>query len=94
MVEIAKLFWRRVVTADGFVLGEMHSAEVDTNTWMVTHFYVSLNDEATDALGFEVPFLGKVTVCLPVSTIKGIKETAVLNKTLDELRDLRECKAR
>jgi sporulation protein YlmC with PRC-barrel domain len=94
MVEIAKLFWKRVVTADGFVLGEIHSAEVDTNTWVISHFYVSLDDEATQALGFEAPFLGKVTVCLPVSTIKAIKDTAVLNKTLDELREIRECKAR
>jgi sporulation protein YlmC with PRC-barrel domain len=93
MVEIAKLFWKRVVTSDGFVLGETHSAEVDPNTWVVTHFYVSLDDEATQALGFEAPFLGKVTVCLPVSTIKGFKETVMLNKSLDELKELRECKA-
>jgi sporulation protein YlmC with PRC-barrel domain len=92
MVEIARLFWKKVVTSDGFVLGEIHSAEVDVNTWLVTHFYVSLDDEATNALGFEAPFLGKVTVCLPVSTVKAIKDTAVLNKTLDELQELRECK--
>jgi hypothetical protein len=37
--------------------------------------------------------LGKVTVCLPVSTIKGFKETVMLNKSVDELKELRECKA-
>ena len=43
-------------------------------------------------LGFERPFLGKVTVCLPVSVIKAIKDTAVLNKTIQELQELKECK--
>ena len=93
MVEITKLFWKKVITADGFVLGEIHSSEVDENTWLMTHFYVSLNDEAARALGFQVPFLGKVVVCLPVSTIKASKEATVLNKTLEEMRQLKECKA-
>jgi sporulation protein YlmC with PRC-barrel domain len=94
MVEIAKLFWKKVVTADAFVLGEVHSAEVDMNTWVVTHLYVNLNDEAAGELGFEVPFLGRVTVCLPVENVKAVKDTVVLGKTLDELRELRECRAR
>jgi sporulation protein YlmC with PRC-barrel domain len=93
MVEITKLFWKKVITADGFVLGEIHSGEVDENTWLMTHFYVSLNDEAARALGFQVPFLGKVVVCLPVSTIEASKEATVLNKTLEEMRQLKECKA-
>ena len=30
MVEITKLFWKPAFTSDGFVLGEVHSAELDT----------------------------------------------------------------
>ena len=92
MVEITRLFWKKVVTSDAFVLGEIHSAVLDTETWKVTSFYVALNDEAARRLGFESPFLGKVMVCLPVSVVKSIKDTAVLNKTFDELQELRECK--
>jgi sporulation protein YlmC with PRC-barrel domain len=92
MVEVSRLFWRRVITSDGFVLGEIESGELDMDTWRLKSFYVGLNDEATELLGFERPFLGKVTVCLPVSTIKAIKDTAVLNKTIKELRELKECK--
>jgi phospholipid N-methyltransferase len=62
------------------------------NTWQVTNFYVGLTDEATKKLGFKRPYLGKVVVCLPVSAIKSIKDTALLNKTVDELRSLKECK--
>jgi sporulation protein YlmC with PRC-barrel domain len=92
MVEITRLFWKKVVTSDAFVLGEIHSAVLDTETWKVTSFYVALNDEAAKRLGFESPFLGKVMVCLPVSVVKSIKDTAVLNKTFDDLQELRECK--
>ena len=93
MVEVTRLFWKRVVTSDGFAMGEIHSAVLDMDTWKLTSFYVALNDEAAKKLGFTSPFLGKVMVCLPVSAVKEIKEIAVLNKTLDELQELKECKA-
>lgn len=92
MVEITRLFWKRALTSDNFVLGEVESAELDMNTWQITNLYVGLSDEASTALGFKRPFLGKVIVCLPVSEVKTIKDTAVLNKTLEELRSLKECK--
>ena len=92
MVEITRLFWKKVVTAEAFVLGEIHSAVLDTETWKLTSFYVALNDEAAKRLGFESPFLGKVMVCLPVSVVKSIKDTAVLNKSFDDLQELKECK--
>jgi sporulation protein YlmC with PRC-barrel domain len=92
MVEITRLFWKKVVTQDAFTVGEIHSAVLDLDTWKITSFYVALNDEAAKRLGLESPFLGKVMVCLPVSVVKAIEDTAVLNKTFDELHELRECK--
>ena len=92
MVEISRIFWKKAFTSDAVLLGEVESAELDMNTWQVTNFYVGLTDEATRALGFKRPFLGKVVVCLPVSAIKSIKDTAILNQTMDELRSLKECK--
>ena len=92
MVEISRLFWKKVVTSDAFVLGEIHSGVLDLDTWKLTSFYVALNDQASKRLGFESPFLGKVMVCLPVSVVKSIKDTIVLNKTFGELQELKECK--
>jgi sporulation protein YlmC with PRC-barrel domain len=92
MVEITRLFWKKVITSDDFTLGEIHSGVLDTDTWKLTSFYVALNDEAAKRLGFESPFLGKVMVCLPVSVVKSIKDIAVLNKTLSELQELKVCK--
>jgi sporulation protein YlmC with PRC-barrel domain len=92
MVEISRLFWKKAYTSDGLLLGEVESAELDMSTWQIKNFYIGLTDEATRKLSFKRPFLGKVIVCLPVSTIKSYQETAVLNQTMEELRSLKECK--
>jgi sporulation protein YlmC with PRC-barrel domain len=92
MVEITRLFWKKAFTADNFELGEINSADVDMNTWQVTSLFVNLTDEASRTFGFKHPYLGRVTVCLPVSAVKSIADRAVLNQTLDELRSLKQCK--
>ena len=65
---------------------------MDTTTWQLKSFYVSLNDEANEKMGFDRPYFGKVFVCLPVSAVKEIGDLAVLNKTFAELVELKECK--
>jgi sporulation protein YlmC with PRC-barrel domain len=92
LVEITRLFWKKVFTSDAVLLGEIHSAELDMDTWQVTNFYLNLSDEAAKKLGFRQPYLGRLTICLPVSEIKTIKDTAILNKTMEELGNLRQCK--
>jgi sporulation protein YlmC with PRC-barrel domain len=92
MVEIGRLFWKKVVTSDDFIIGEIESAELDTAMWQVTSFYVSLNDDASAKLGFERPYFGKIFVCLPVFSVKEVGDSVVLNKTFAELQELRECK--
>ncbi|XHH10496.1 MAG: PRC-barrel domain-containing protein [Candidatus Bathyarchaeia archaeon] len=92
MVEISRLFWKKVYTTDGFLVGETESADLDQTTWQITSFYVSLTDEATALFGFKQPFLGKVTICLPVTLISSISDTAILNKSRAEIPQLRQCK--
>ena len=92
MVEIGRLFWKRVVTSDDFSIGEIESAELDMTMWQVTSFYVSLNDEASEKMGFNRPYFGKIFVCLPVNTVKEIGDQVILNKTFAELTELRQCK--
>jgi len=92
MVEISRLFWKKAYSSDGVFLGEVESAELDMSTWQIKNFYIGLTDEATRMFGFKRPLLGKVVVCLPVSTIKSYEDKAVLNQTMEELRNLKECK--
>jgi sporulation protein YlmC with PRC-barrel domain len=92
MVEIGRLFWKRVVTSDDFVIGETESAELDTITWQLRSFFVSLNDAASDKMGFDRPYFGKIFVCIPTAVVKEVGDFIVLNKTFAELQELRECK--
>jgi sporulation protein YlmC with PRC-barrel domain len=92
MVEITKLFWKPAFTADKFLLGEVQSAELDMSNWQIINLFVALTDEASKKLGFKHPYLGKVLVCLPVSNVESITDKAVLNKTIEELRTLRQCR--
>ncbi len=92
MVEITRLFWKKAVTSDGLVLGEVNSAELDMSNWQVINLYIALSDEASNKFGFKHPYLGRVIVCLPVSAVESISDKAVLNKTMEELRTLRQCR--
>ncbi len=92
MVEITRLFWKKAFTKDNLELGEINSAELDMSNWQIINLYVNLSDEASRAFGFTRPYLGRVMVCLPVSTVESIKDVAILNKTLEELRSLKQCR--
>jgi sporulation protein YlmC with PRC-barrel domain len=92
MVEITRLFWKQAFTSDDFLLGEVQSAELDMSNWQIINLFVALTDEASKKLGFKHPYLGKVLVCLPVSTVESVSDKAVLNKTIEELRSLRQCR--
>jgi sporulation protein YlmC with PRC-barrel domain len=92
MVEITKLFWKPVVTSDSFVLGEVHSAELDMSNWQIINLFVTLSEEASKKLGFKHPYLGKVVVCLPVSAVADFTDKTILNKTFEELGNLKQCR--
>jgi sporulation protein YlmC with PRC-barrel domain len=92
MVEISRLFWKKVYTTDGFLVGETESADLDEKTWQIKSFFVNLTDETTGLLGMKRPFMGKVMVCLPVLLIDSISDTVILNKSKGELGGLRQCK--
>ena len=92
MVEITKLFWKPAMTSDGFVLGEVHNAELDMSNWQIMNLFVALSEEASKKMGFKHPYLGKVMVCLPVSTVESVSDKVMLNKTIEELRTLKQCR--
>ncbi len=82
-----------VITADAYTLGETAGAHADIKTWTITHVDVDLTKEAAEELGFKKPLLGALTVCLPVNAVKNVGDVITLNKSLAELKNLKECKA-
>ena len=91
-LKVSKLNGMNVITADAYTLGEVDGAHADINTWNITRLDVELTKEATEELGLKKPLFGSVTVCLPISTIKNVGDVITLNKSLLDLKTLRECK--
>jgi sporulation protein YlmC with PRC-barrel domain len=81
---------RKVIGAEGYVLGEVDGLDIDTSTWQANVFCVSLGDEATAELGFKKPFLRKITVCLPTRLIRTVGDVITLNEPVRNLADIVE----
>jgi sporulation protein YlmC with PRC-barrel domain len=91
MARVSELNGKKVITNDAFEVGKVDGAEMD-DRWSITHLYISLNKEATAELGFKKPVLGHVTICLPVSLVKGVGDVVTLTKERVALKGLPECK--
>jgi len=92
-MKVSKLNGMKVITTNAYTLGEVGGAHVDTDKWKITHLDVSLTKEATEELGFKKPFLGSLTVCLPIDIVKGFGDVITLKKSLQEMKNLKECKS-
>ena len=91
-MNVANLYGKQVVTSEAQVLGEVEGTEVNIENWKVTHLRVSLIKYISEKFNFKKPFFGSVTVCLPVATIKAVGDVIALDKTIDELKYMREFK--
>lgn len=82
----------KVITADAYTLGEIDGAHVNTANWKITNLDVNLSKEAAKELGLKKPRLMSLTVCLPVTVIKRIGDVITLKQSLEEFKNLEECK--
>lgn len=92
MIKVNKLNGMKVITTDALTIGEVNGAEVDTESWQITHLHVALTNETTKELGFKKPLLGHLAVCMPIRVVKSTGDVITLNKRLEQLKALPECK--
>jgi sporulation protein YlmC with PRC-barrel domain len=92
-MKVSKLNGMKVITSNAYTLGEVEGAHVDTDNWRITHLDVGLAKEATRELGFKKPLLGSLRICLPVTIVKGFGDVITLKNSLQEMKNLKECKA-
>lgn len=90
-MKFSKINGMKVLSSDAFLLGEISGADVNTKNWNITHIYVALTDEAATKLGYKKPFLGHISICIPVPYIKTVGDVVTLSRTLQELEKLPEC---
>jgi sporulation protein YlmC with PRC-barrel domain len=91
MVNVNTLIGKNVVGAGARLFGNVAGVEVELlPEWKLTHLRVSLTEQTTKELGYKKPLLGSVEVLLPVSIVKAIGDLIVLDKGVEELKDIVE----
>ena len=93
LVNLDELSGKDVIGKSGAVLGEVKGAEVNINTWRVTHLKVKLSSDASEQLGFKKRF-GSSSVCIPVSLVSAVGDVVNIDSTLSELSqnaEISEC---
>jgi sporulation protein YlmC with PRC-barrel domain len=93
LVNLDELSGKDVIGESGAVLGEVKGAEVNINTWRVTHLKVKLSTRASEQLGFKKRFRSS-SVCIPVSLVSAVGDVVTVGSTLSELSqnaDISEC---
>jgi sporulation protein YlmC with PRC-barrel domain len=91
-MKVANLNGKKVITSEAQVLGEVEGVEIDIDEWKVNGFHINLEKEIIGKLNFKKPLFGSVVVLLPVATVKVVGDVIALNKTIEELRRMREFK--
>ncbi len=81
---------KKVVGAEGYILGEINDFHVDFNLWQATAFYVILSEEAAAELNLKKPFLRKIMVCLPTELIGAVGDVVTLKQPIRNLKDVAE----
>ncbi len=86
-----KIDGKRVVSAKGYLVGDVEGLEVEPSNWQVTGLRVGLTEHAAAELGFKNPLVGKVVVIVPSDVVSEIGNFITLDKAIEDLKSLVEC---
>jgi sporulation protein YlmC with PRC-barrel domain len=90
-VKSVKVEGKRVVSPNGFLVGEVEGLDVNFNDWQVNGLQVALTDEAALELGFSRPLMSKVVVIVPSKAIGAVENFVTLDEGMENLKSLVEC---
>ncbi|MBY9013800.1 MAG: hypothetical protein KGD70_15615 [Candidatus Lokiarchaeota archaeon] len=91
-MKVKKMNGMKVITADAYTLGEIDGAHFNIDNWKITNLDIKLTREASKELGFRKSRLMSLTVCLPINVIKHIGDVITLKQSIEEFKNLEECK--
>jgi sporulation protein YlmC with PRC-barrel domain len=77
---------RKVIAADGQVIGEITDLAVDTGTWRVHSLRLKLDKAVADALAVHRGRFHAATIDLPVQIVQSVGDTIVLSVPTSSLR--------
>ena len=82
---------KNVISKEGRQLGHVIDIEIDASTWKVTHLRLGLVDKMLQPFGLTIekkPGEKYVDILLPTETVEILSDFVILNKTIDELKEL------
>lgn len=76
---------RRVLTQDGYELGQVEGMNVDVTSWRVESLSVKLRRDVLGELQMKRPMFGSQSVRVTVDEVAGVGDTLVLKHNLRSL---------
>jgi sporulation protein YlmC with PRC-barrel domain len=86
-----KLKGKKIIGANGYVIGEVEGLAVEPSNWQITGLQVGLTDNAATELGFRRPFLSKVVIIIPSKIVSLVGNFINIDKSIENLESLVEC---
>lgn len=77
---------RKVVAADGQIVGEVADLMINYATWQVESVRLKLNKEIADNLGISRSMMRAATIDLPVNIIQSVGDAVLLSVPTGQLR--------
>jgi sporulation protein YlmC with PRC-barrel domain len=90
-VNFTKLKGKKIIGANGYVIGEVEGLDVEPSNWQITGLQVGLTDNAATELGFRRPFLSKVVIIIPSKIVSLVGNFINIDKSIENLESLVEC---
>ena len=90
-VNPTKFKGKKIIGANGYVIGEVEGLDVDPSNWQITGLQVGLTDNAATELGFRRPFLSKVVIIIPSKIVSLVGNFINIDKSIENLESLVEC---
>jgi sporulation protein YlmC with PRC-barrel domain len=91
LVSSTKLKGKKIIGANGYVIGEVEGLDVEPSNWQITGLQVGLTDNAATELGFRRPFLSKVVIIIPSKIVSLVGNFINIDKSIENLESLVEC---
>ncbi len=88
MVNSTKLNGKKVIGANGYIVGEVEGIEVNMENWQVEGLQVGLTNEAATEAGFKRPVLSQIIIIIPPKIISSVGDVVALNEAVGNLKDL------
>ena len=84
---------KNVISKEARQIGSVIGVEIDASKWKVTHLRIGLTDKLLQTFGLtleKTPGMKNVEIRIPTETVEIVADFIILNKTIEELKDIIE----